>query len=169
MIIEITTYRDNIPPLTAILNNLNLKFFFPPGKKAKEETKQILARLKIQKLEELKLQIIAQNPQLLGIGLPGPEEEEIGTEEGGPSPMLGGPEQAALPPPEGPPQPRGGTQAAAEGLGPSPGEVPAEGPQQPQAAGLAEPTDEEIKKYDLEIQNYAKDSDHEDVDFSEEG
>lgn len=36
-----------------------------------EEATEILARLKIQKLEELKLQIMAQNPQLLGIKLPG--------------------------------------------------------------------------------------------------
>jgi hypothetical protein len=31
---------------------------------------EMVTRLKIQKLEEIKLQVLAQNPQLLGIGVP---------------------------------------------------------------------------------------------------
>jgi hypothetical protein len=40
-----------------------------------EETEEMLSRLKIQKLEDLKLQVLAQNPQLLGIGIPGQDAQ----------------------------------------------------------------------------------------------
>jgi hypothetical protein len=35
-----------------------------------DEAKEMIVRIKIQKLEDLKLQILAQNPQILGIGVP---------------------------------------------------------------------------------------------------
>jgi hypothetical protein len=35
------------------------------------------------------------------------------------------------------------------------------------AAALPDPSDDEIKKYDLGIQNYSKEKDLEDIDYSE--
>ena len=57
-----------------------------------DEADEMLARLKIQKLEDLKLQVLAQNPGLLGIGIPGQEDgqsPELGSEPGGPAAMPG--------------------------------------------------------------------------------
>jgi hypothetical protein len=128
-------------------------------KYSEDEVREMLSRNKIQKLEDLKLQIIGQNPQLLGVGTPGQENEpQMGAESGGPNPMLG-------PPGEQPPE---GEQPPAEGQppegGPQPGQQGGGG-----AAALAEPTEEEIKKYDLEIQNYASQIDDEEIDYSELG
>lgn len=124
-------------------------------KYSEDEVLEMLSRNKIQKLEDLKLQIIGQNPQLLGVGTPGEEgEPQMGTEAGGPNPMLG---------PEGQPPP-GGEET---GGTPMPAEQPPQGGAGGASAALAEPTPEEIKKYDLEIQNYASQIDDEEVDFSE--
>ena len=132
-------------------------------KYSEDETQEMLSRNKIQKLEDLKLQIVGQNPQLLGVGTPGEEgEPQMGTEAGGPNPMLG---------PEGQPPP-GGEQPPG---GPEAGGAPVPGGPQPQGGGggasaaLAEPTPEEIKKYNLEIQNYASQIDDEEIDYSELG
>jgi len=38
---------------------------YPP-----EEADKMIARMKIQKLKELKLQVMAQNPTILGVGAP---------------------------------------------------------------------------------------------------
>jgi hypothetical protein len=72
-----------------------------------EEAKEIVSRATIQKLQELKLQIMAQNPQLMGIAMPGQDGMEMGTDGQGPNPAIGGPEQmpGTLPPPDGGPQP----------------------------------------------------------------
>ena len=119
-----------------------------------EEAERIISRNKIQKLEELKLQIIGQNPQLLGVGTPGAQEGgmEMGMEAGGPTPNLeaggeegGGTEQE---PPEEGSEPEGG--------GPSGG------------SPLPDPTDEELKKYDLGMEDYGKSMDREEIDWSEE-
>ena len=117
-----------------------------------DESIKMLARLKIQKLEDLKMQIIAQNPVLLGAGLPGPSETEVGTEAGGPSPMLGGEEEA---PPE---------QFAQEEINPAP---PEEAPKQNAGVLLPEPSEEDIKKYNLDIKDYAAEQDEEEIDYSE--
>jgi hypothetical protein len=128
-----------------------------------DEVKKMLARLKIQKLEDLKLQIIAQNPTLLGIGLPGPDEKEIGTKPGGPSPMLG-----EEPPTEGQPteEPMGNQGGPA-----APGGMPAPGGETPPAGGeggqLPEPSEEDIRKYNLDIKDYGKSMDAEEIDYSE--
>lgn len=131
-------------------------------KYSEEEAKIMLARLKLQKLEDLKLQIIAQNPQLLGVGLPGPDEQTVSTEPSESNPNLGGAPEA--PPPEmggdmggAPPE-----MGAAPG-GPPPGAPPGQGP----GVSLAEPSDEDISKYDLEIQDYAREQDDEEIDSSE--
>lgn len=139
-----------------------------------EDTEEMLARLKIQKLEDLKLQVLAQNPQLLGVGVPGQESQqpgqELGAEAGGPSPMLGAPGQEA------------GAQAGAEGGGEGSLEQAAGGPEQDQGAQepgsalagqtgaqpveLEEPSEEDIKAFDLEIQGYDMEADAEDIDYS---
>jgi hypothetical protein len=162
------------------------------------EAKKMLARLKIQKLEDLKLQIIAQNPTLLGVGLPGPNETEISAEPGGPNPMLG-PEQGRMPP--GVASPMGEAPGMPPAGGPPPGGMPMMrkymgdegqdpmgdnpiggnpmsgvpvpgGPQGPppqpgSGAMLPEPTEEDIKKFDLDIQDFEKEMDEEEIDHSE--
>lgn len=137
--------------------DIYLKFMKYP----EDEANKMLARLKIQKLEDLKLQIIAQNPQLLGVGLPGPEETEVGIEPGGPSPMLGAmeqmPPQQALPP-------------GAPGMKKyMPAEEDADGSQQAGSGNpLPEPSEEDILKYNLEIKDFGQQLDDEEIDFSEQ-
>ena len=123
-------------------------------KYSEEEAQEMIARNKIQKLEDLKLQIIGQNPQLLGVGAPGTTEPQMGTQVGGPNPML---------PPEGGAPPGG---MPPEGMPPQ--EKPPEGPQAgaPQGPPLGNPTEEEIKKYDLEIHNWSAEMDQEEIDRS---
>ena len=127
----------------------------------KDDAEEMLARLKIQKLEDLKLQVLAQNPQLLGVGVPGQEESqqpELGASAGGPSPT---------PEPEGAPAlPTGGApEAPPEGMPPpTPGAESKTGGAEPST--IAEPTEDEIKKYDLEIQDYDIESDNQDIDYS---
>jgi len=122
-----------------------------------KEAQDMVSRTKIQKLEEARLQIFVQNPQLAGVGAPGAGEDQMGAESGGPSPMLG--PDGAPPPPEGSPPPPDA------GGGPAPGEP--QGPAPKNVAALPEPEEDEIKRFDLEIQNYDKEQDHEEVDFSE--
>jgi hypothetical protein len=136
-----------------------------------DEAKKMLARLKLQKLEDLKLQIIAQNPTLLGVGLPGPSDTEVGTEPGGPNPMLA-PEQPAEAGPPGPPAPPPGLPAGATGMRKymdDDTEAPAQG--QPPVAGsgnvLPDPSEEDIKKYDLDIKDFEQEMDEEEIDASE--
>lgn len=126
-------------------------------KYSEDEAEEMLARLKLQKLEDLKLQILAQNPGLLGIGIPGQEqsEPELGSEPGGPTTM---------PTPDGTNEPQTDTAIPNEDqLNPNDNgisQVP------PESINIPEPEDEDIKKYDLEIQDYEIEQDREDVDFS---
>ena len=137
-----------------------------------DEAKKMLSRLKIQKLEDLKLQIIAQNPNLLGIGLPGPDEQQVGSEPGASPPMLGG-------------MPGEGGSTGEPPMGEPPiGEPPMGAPGQPPMGGspmgpppgmgggaaitLPEPEDDELRKYDLEINDYEREMDQEERDPSEE-
>jgi hypothetical protein len=125
-----------------------------------EEAEEIISRNKIQKLEDAKLQIIMQNPEVIGIGTPGENETEIGSEAGGPNPMLG---------PEGAAPPEGGTPP---GEGQLPGSPQPQQPAQPQMGGggetaLPDASDEDIKKYNLGMQSYSRDQDMEDIDYSE--
>jgi hypothetical protein len=158
-----------------------------------DEALEMIARNKLQKYEELKLQIIAQNPQLLGVGLPGEDETEVGMDANGPNPelmppdMMGGaggappgggqPGEPGIPggPPGGeqPAQPEGGGAGMSPEGGPDPEAGPGQG-QQPgqQPAGrkgtfLPEPSDEDVAKYDLGIQDYGSEMDAEDIDYSE--
>lgn len=128
-------------------------------KYGEDETEEMLARLKLQKLEDLKLQVLAQNPQLLGVGIPGQEknEPELGTTAGGPTTMPG---------PEGEQSPEGGEQPSGEETQPEGQEPEQPGQQPPEPSNLEEPTEEDLKKYDLEIQGYEAEQDVEDIDYS---
>lgn len=133
--------------------DLLTKFMKIPEK----EAERIISRNKIQKLEDLKIQIIGQNPQLLGVGTPSTNESggvEMGAEMGGPTPNLEDQIQGEQPE---------GTETE---------ELPQE-PQEAQetvsAPVLPDPSEEDIKKYDLGIENYTKIIDSEDIDWSEEG
>jgi len=125
-----------------------------------EEAERVISRNKIQKLEDLKIQIVGQNPQLLGVGIPGADagEQEMGAEMGGPTPDIGSEQPPGM---EGPPegQPPGGEQEP-------PPESADEGPAPPE---LPDPDPEDIKKYDLGIEDYSRVVDSEDIDWSEEG
>lgn len=128
-----------------------------------EEAEEFVSRMKVQKLEDLKVQVMAQNPQLLGVGIPGQNEQEMGIEPGGPNPMLNpNPEQ----PPSGEMPPEGG------GLEmPQPDVSQKSDDMMPpieQGQPLPDPTEEELIKYDLEIQDYETEQDHEDIDYSTE-
>lgn len=135
-----------------------------------EDAVEIISRLKVQKLEDLKLQIMAQNPDLLGIGVPGQGEQEMGAEPGGPNPMVGadqgmppGGGMPGMPPPAGPEQ--GGIPPMPEGGGQK--DSPSMMPDKKQAKPLPDPDHKDIIKYDLDIQDYDSDQDREDIDFSE--
>jgi hypothetical protein len=116
-----------------------------------EEAQRIISRNKIQKLEDLKIQIVGQNPQLLGIGTPAAQsgEPEMGTESGGPVANL---------------EDQGGGEPTEE--------TPPEQEEMPQekapVAELPDPSEEDIKKYDLGMQDYSRTIDSEEIDWSEE-
>jgi len=116
-----------------------------------EETKDILARSKLQKLEDARLQVLQQNPQLLGVGIPSQEDEEVGATEEGPNKQLEVPSEA---PPEGAPPAMGGA------------ETPQPSAPSTSVEPLPEPSEEDIEKYDLSIQDYASEEDMESQDYS---
>jgi hypothetical protein len=125
-------------------------------KVSEDEAEKIIARNKIQKLEDLKIQIIGQNPQLLGVGTPGSEtgEPEMGTEAGGPTANLED-------------QMGGAPQGQDEEVPPDQGQEDTGNEEKPTA--LPDPSEEDIKKYDLGMEDYSKTIDGEDIDWSEEG
>jgi hypothetical protein len=121
---------------------------------SEEEAERVISRNKMQKLEDLKIQIVGQNPQLLGVGMPGSDagEQEMGAEIGGPTPDIAPgddqPETTAEPQPE--------EKSGVAGGEPIPSELP-------------EPTEEDLKKYDMGMQDYSRSIDREEIDWSEEG
>lgn len=139
-------------------------------KYSEDESMEMMSRNKIQQLEQLKLQILAQNPQLLGVGVPSAGETEMGTQPGGPSPMLTPDQSGQNGPPGG--QPDQGQQPPEQGSGmPSHNDQQNQQPQQQGGGGknfrpLAKPSRDEIKKYDLGIEDYSSEQDKEEVDFS---
>jgi len=82
---------------------------------SESETKMFIARLKMQKIEDAKLQVIAQNPALLGVGIPSSEDEEKDKPEIGATPEGPNPELA----PPGAEPPLGGAGAPPEGPAPA--------------------------------------------------
>lgn len=120
-----------------------------------DKAKEYVERIKAQKFEDLKMQLIASNPDQLGITVMG-QGTEVGAAPGGPNPMLG-PEEN----PEGEqPMPSPGSKEA----GPGEEEPKPEGRSQQQ---LPEPEDEDIKKYNLEIDDFASSMDVEEIDPAE--
>jgi hypothetical protein len=125
---------------------------------SKEDAQEMLARLKIQKLEDAKLQILGQNPQLLGIGVPSNEEEkglpEIGTTPEGPNTELSPEGEEKLPTPE-------SEESGSEEKLPS----------STKSSGtslLPEPSQEDLEKFDMGLEDYAAEQDNEEIDYSEE-
>lgn len=132
-----------------------------------EEAKEIVSRSTIQKLQELKLQVMAQNPQLMGIAMPGSDGQEMGAAPGGPNPQLTGEEPPAggqlpgtqPPPPQQPPMMKKmGDGDALDTYGQ---------PTPPEGQPLPDPELEDIRKYDLEIMDYSKEHDEEELDMGE--
>jgi hypothetical protein len=119
-----------------------------------DEAERLISRNKIQKLDDLKMQIIGQNPQLMGVGTPGQESgnPEMGTEAEGPNPMM---------------EPGSEGQEGSE-QSPEMPEEPSEDSEEDQGIELESPSDDDIKKYDLGIQDYDQIIDDEEIDWSEE-
>ncbi len=129
---------------------------------SESETKILVGRLKMQKIEDAKLQIMAQNPALLGVGIPGADAENQGTQEIGATPE--GPNAEITPDALGGPAPAEGGMPLDMGLGAAAPGVPAPAPDGTTASTLPEPTEEEIQKYDMGILNYAAEEDIEPAD-----
>ena len=127
-------------------------------KYSQDQTDEMLGRLKIQKLEELKIQVLSQNPQLLGVGVPkedSSQETELGTEPGGPAANLEAPSET--PPSDGTPDgaPSAENQTEDESS-----------PKDSNAQPLSEPSEEDIEKYGLKIRDYETEMDEENPDYS---
>lgn len=144
-----------------------------------DRAKDYVARLKQQKLEDLKLQVMGQNPQLLGLGQPPTDEHEIGSSASGPNstpapPPAGGPAGPGQPPPP-PPGAEGGAPPGGDaGAGAPPGPEGAggaagQGPGGPEGTPLPEPSEDDINKYNLGIKDASKFIDEEEVDTQELG
>lgn len=126
-----------------------------------EKAQEMMGRMKFQKTDDLRLQLVATNPGIAGLGVPGDTNQtEIGAEAGGQNPMLA-------------PSPTGSEQTPIPGQEPMPPEqTPSpEAPQQPNEEPAAPPLPkahpDDIKKYNLGIEDYETDQDDEDIDFSE--
>lgn len=148
--------------------------------------REMASRAKMQAIEDMKIQVMGQNPEMLGVGNPG-GEQEMGGEAGGPNPMLGGDDQGGgggQPPgggggAGGPSSPGGDQGGAGGGQSPQPGG--GGGDQQPDLSGpagkkpksegkpLPDPSPQDIKKYDLEIRDFSKEKDEEELDQIELG
>jgi hypothetical protein len=127
-----------------------------------EEAKQKVARAMTQKLQELKLQVMSQNPQLLGIAMPEPGKNEMGTDAQGPTPsQMPGQEAGGQPPPQ-----QGQEMEAEPGQegGMSAMDTYGQNPPQPQGGKIPEPEEQEIRQYDMEILDLSKGIDEEEVD-----
>lgn len=125
-----------------------------------DEAKEIVSRATAQKLQELKLQVMAQNPELMGVTLKNKSNLEMGTDQGGPNPQLTGEElPGTQPAPEQQEQPQQQFMGNGEDVNDSYGK-----PEKVQSKQLPEPDAADIKKYDLEIVDFSKDIDEEELD-----
>jgi len=126
-----------------------------------EESKILIARLKMQKIEDAKLQVLAQNPALLGVGIPSADSKDsqhtLGTTPEGPNQEVN---------PEGMPAPAGGDTGGLPQLGGEEGATNLNSSQGStgETGNLKQPSAEDIIKYDLQIQNYASEEDYEPFD-----
>jgi hypothetical protein len=139
-----------------------------------QEALEIQARSKLQKLDDARLEILKANPELMGVGVPGGEEEEnkdeIGTTPGGPNPQIGGDLAGSGEGPEAAEEQKDLGQRdleqdaeqnkiSKETGGESSGESSAE--------NLYEPTPEELDKYGFNTQDFAKEMDHEEGQYND--
>lgn len=128
-----------------------------------EESKEIVARNKAQRIEELKLQIIGQNPSELGLGSQSDQGIQIGASPGGPTPQLPPPSQEGggqQPGQEPGPQQGGGEEQ------PTPNQ-PGQTKQTQNLPELPEPSEDDIKKYNMALDDVDPDQEDEEVDDSE--
>jgi hypothetical protein len=116
-----------------------------------EKSKELVSRLKMQKLDEMKLAAMAANPRFLGLAEESPTNE-IGTEAGGPMTDL---------------SPESGAEAQGQGQEMGQESQGEQNPQQGQMSLLPEPSDDDIVKYNMHISNYAREMDSEDIDAGE--
>ena len=117
-----------------------------------DEAKEMIARIKIQKLEDLKLQIMSQNPQLLGIGIP--TEESKGENELGATPE--GPNNQIFPPEE--------TETTSEVPQIASSNKEQDVEETPEE--LPTPETEDIEKLGLQPKNFSFEQDYENQDYS---
>lgn len=125
-----------------------------------DQAREMVARAEAQKVNDLKLQILAQNPQLMGVASQQPEMGVTGEPNAQlPAGQEQPPQQAAMG------QEQMDTEAPPEGQG----KVADTYGQPPKAEvkPFPEPTKEEIDKYDLGIMDYSKGLDDEEVDTIE--
>ena len=121
-----------------------------------DEAKDMIARMKMQKVDDLKLQIAASNPSLLGVGVPPSGETQIPAESSESPPRLAPPEekdpQADQPQPDLPTPDLSQKDGSEEKTGLS--------------FPIPDPSEEELRRFDLEIKQFGKDIDREEIDFS---
>jgi len=122
---------------------------------SEEDAKEKVARSTIQKLQELKLQVMSQNPQLLGIAMPEPGKNEMGMDANGPNPQqIPGQEPAG-----GEVEAEGGPENGAGAL-----DTYGQPPPKQQGAKIPEPSEDDIRRYDMEVTDLSKGMDEEEVD-----
>ena len=142
--------------------DIYIKILAPALNIDEDEAKEMIQRNRAQKMEELKMAIIGQNPEALKlVPMQADQGTQIGTGEGGPNPMLSPPEQGQQPPPEGEQPPEQNQEQSPEGEGPKPAPSP-----KANAMKLPKPSGEDIKKYDLDITG-SKYMDSEESDLGE--
>jgi hypothetical protein len=126
-----------------------------------DKAKEYVARMKQQKMEDAKLQVMVTNPEYLGLGNPPDGEKEIGADASGPNPDLSPPDQQGQPGPE----------SAGDDQSPPADELSGPAGAKPKAepASLPTPSKEAIQKYNLNIRSYDKEIDEEEVDTAELG
>ncbi len=127
-----------------------------------DEAKAMLARLNLQKLQELKFQIIGSNPRLVGVGLPGPNETEIGADPTGPSPSLQADDQGGLPP-----DAQGMRKYMSDDQPEDDTNVAQQAPVANSGMVIPDASIEDIQRFDLEIQDFESEMDDEEIDMSE--
>jgi hypothetical protein len=128
---------------------------YPP-----EKAREFVSRMKEQKLDELKLQVMGQRPDMLGLGQPPSDYPETGVDANGPNPEMKPDENQ-------PPMDMNDPNQSPD-MGQQPGmEQPQQTPPIAQPVPLSEPTPEEIEKYDMSINDYSRDIDREEVDRAE--
>lgn len=125
-----------------------------------EDAKIIISRMKNQSLEEAKMQILIQNPQLLGVGVPASGEEQMGSETGGPNP-LPAPDEAPNQDNNAPDQ--NNEKPNQDNNAPNQNNKTKNNNSKP----IENPNEDDIRLYDLEISSYSNDKDLEEPDYSE--